>query len=817
MNSVILRYLRLTAIMIKNEKKLIMLSLFSIIVGCTFIFTVGSLSDTIIKTKQDEVLKRYGNFLAVVPGIDSEREQEIKEDCGDFEYKHFGVLRNVKYKDKEITMGLMKEDMGKNLAFRLINGRWAAKSDEIVIEEYLLSLFGAEEKKLPFNVSLIKDSEKKSYKVTGVISNYSSFISTDYGEYVKTKIYPSIICGQNSDAEVKNSLVITQKKVDFKRAKSDIENVLFGNISEDIMCVNEKMYSYGYNDNEDMISTKTFYPVLIVILLLIEHIVLINAFVIRNKISFSLFRTFGMTQKDCKKAVFYMMLVITAIGMFAGCILAVIIGVTYIKNVFNGYAGYYLSSLVGAVLWQTVICAVIFVCAYSICVSKNRLAVLKKTYRRQSEKTKKYRFKKIDISIIFVQTVCIFFVLASFYFINVFSDKEENINYDLVSKIDQVSYPLRGYDIGLNGDDYFSFDDLKIFDRYRDKINISMEAETKQCSILLDKGNVDKYFSDYIKENSYYSSNENDVSTKEKNDTLWKQVADKAEKYESVTENIITVLPEKEFQAFLKKNSIRKSVFSNSEEKACVVILPDYKEKGKMSSPSIKENGEIKLGGIRGDEKKVKFYSENFKVGALLSGNSEESSSIEIVMDEKTAIKSRTVLGCNNITIEMDKNTVMPVQKEVEREVMCLMASIQGGRVDSSGVKASERKLLLDYTAVLSKTIMVFSMIIIGIYITLDIYIDWEKHRYEYGVMRSFGMSYSRLQRKLFLRYSNSIIVAGLLSLFFVKGAYMSDMLSKWQIVIAVLFVVIFTYVLRGVSYYEKRHETVSMMLGEGE
>ena len=817
MNSVILRYLRLTAIMIKNEKKLIMLSLFSIIVGCTFIFTVGSLSDTIIKTKQDEVLKRYGNFLAVVPGIDSEREQEIKEDCGDFEYKHFGVLGNVKYKDKEITMGLMKEDMGKNLAFRLINGRWAAKSDEIVIEEYLLSLFGAEEKKLPFNVSLIKDSEKKSYKVTGVISNYSSFISTDYGEYVKTKIYPSIICPQNSDAEVKNSLVITQKKVDFKRAKSDIENVLFGNISEDIMCVNEKMYSYGYNDNEDMISTKTFYPVLIVILLLIEHIVLINAFVIRNKISFSLFRTFGMTQKDCKKAVFYMMLVITAIGMSAGCILAVIIGVTYIKNVFNGYAGYYLSSLVGAVLWQTVICAVIFVCAYSICVSKNRLAVLKKTYRRQSEKTKKYRFKKIDISIIFVQTVCIFFVLASFYFINVFSDKEENINYDLVSKIDQVSYPLRGYDIGLNGDDYFSFDDLKIFDRYRDKINISMEAETKQCSILLDKGNVDKYFSDYIKENSYYSSNENDVSTKEKNDTLWKQVADKAEKYESVTENIITVLPEREFQAFLKKNSIRKSAFSNSGEKACVVILPDYKEKGKMSSPSIKENGEIKLGGIRGDEKKVKFYSENFKVGALLSGNSEESSSIEIVMDEKTAIKSRTVLGCNNITIEMDKNTVMPVQKEVEREVMCLMASIQGGRVDSSGVKASERKLLLDYTAVLSKTIMVFSMIIIGIYIMLDIYIDWEKHRYEYGIMRSFGMSYSRLQRKLFLRYSNSIIVAGLLSLFFVKGAYMSDMLSKWQIVIAVLFVVIFTYVLRGVSYYEKRHETVSMMLGEGE
>ena len=810
----ILRYLKLTKILIKNEKKLIMLSLFSVIIGCAFIFTVSSLSDTIIKTKQEDALNRYGKFLVVMSDINSEREQELKEKFSNLKYEHFGVLGNAKYKDKEITMGTMKEEMGKNFAFKLINGRWAEKSDEIVVEEYILSLFGAEKKKLPFNVLLTKNGQKRNYKVTGVISNYSAVISADD---LDQKVYPSVICGQNSDAETKKCLVIVQKKTDFKRAKRDIDNILSDGVFDNVRYINDEIYRWNYGGYEDMENMRIIYPVLISILLLIEHIVLIKVFVIRNKISFSLFKTFGMTQKDCKKAVFNMMLVIIAVGMSIGCILSVIIGVTYIKNVFSGYAGYYLGSLAGAVLQQIVICAVIFICAYSLCVSKERLYVIKKAYERQNEKIKKYRLKKIDIGIILVQTVCIFFFFASFYFVNSFRDKEENINYDLYSKSEEVSYTLHGYSVSLDGDDYFSFDDLKIFDRYRDKINLSIEAETKQCSILLDKNNVDKYFSDYIKENSFIASSENNAVIKENNAILWKQVSDKAGKYEPVTENKITVLPEKEFKSFLKKNNIGNLAFSDCGEKSCVVILPDYREKGKIQSPSIKENGEIRLGGIRGDEKKVNFYSEKFKVCALLSGDSEEYSSIEIVMDEQTAIKSRTVTGCNNITVEMDKNTVMPVQKEVEREVMCLMASIHGGMLDSSGVRESENRLLSDYTAVFSRTIMVFSMLIIGIYIMLDIYIDWEKHRYEYGVMRSFGMSYSGLQRKLFLRYSNSIIVAGVLSLLLVRGLYMSEMLSKWQIIISVLFVVTFTYLFRIASYCEKRHETVSMMLGEGE
>ena len=56
----------------------------------------------------------------------------------------------------------------------------------------------------------------------------------------------------------------------------------------------------------------------------------------------------------------------------------------------------------------------------------------------------------------------------------------------------------------------------------------------------------------------------------------------------------MTVLArEKEFKDFVKKKEIENPCFENKKSKSCIVILPDYKE---IASPSIKENGMIRLG-----------------------------------------------------------------------------------------------------------------------------------------------------------------------------------------------------------------------------
>ena len=154
LNKKIKKNIKLTGLLIGNEKKLMLCSFVSVIVGFTFMFMVSSLSGTIIKTKQDNTVNKYGKFLMVLPDIDNESEKEIKQKCIDFKYEHFGVVGNVEYANKKITIGTMTEDMGATLAFKLIKGKWVKGSDQIVVEEYLLKLFGKENTQLPFDIKL---------------------------------------------------------------------------------------------------------------------------------------------------------------------------------------------------------------------------------------------------------------------------------------------------------------------------------------------------------------------------------------------------------------------------------------------------------------------------------------------------------------------------------------------------------------------------------------------------------------------------------------------------------------------------------------
>lgn len=120
LNKKIKKNIKLTGLLIGNEKKLMLCSFVSVIVGFTFMFMVSSLSGTIIKTKQDNTVNKYGKFLMVLPDIDNESEKEIKQKCIDFKYEHFGVIGNAEYANKKITIGTMTEDMGATLAFKLI-------------------------------------------------------------------------------------------------------------------------------------------------------------------------------------------------------------------------------------------------------------------------------------------------------------------------------------------------------------------------------------------------------------------------------------------------------------------------------------------------------------------------------------------------------------------------------------------------------------------------------------------------------------------------------------------------------------------------
>ena len=115
-----------------------------------------------------------------------------------------------------------------------------------------------------------------------------------------------------------------------------------------------------------MININIWYPILLGIMLLLEQAVVIRAFVIRNQNTFHLFQVLGMTTKEIKRLFFYIMQIFIWFGVLTGYILSVIIGNTYISNVFGEYGRYYLSSLNNNVLIMMIVFAVISICSYFI-------------------------------------------------------------------------------------------------------------------------------------------------------------------------------------------------------------------------------------------------------------------------------------------------------------------------------------------------------------------------------------------------------------------------------------------------------------------
>ena len=242
--------------------------------------------------------------------------------------------------------------------------------------------------------------------------------------------------------------------------------------------------------------------------------------------------------------------------------------------------------------------------------------------------------------------------------------------------------------------------------------------------------------------------------------------------------------------------------------------LPNFKQV--PTNPSIKEKGIIQIGRIQGNEKNVEFFTESFKVESLLSCDEEECSHIQVIMSEEIAKKSKTVLGYDTISLVMRKDTPVSIRKEIEQKVSLIMASTQGGLLDSSGIRNHRDELMRNYTSVMSNTMLFFCIVVIFIYIILSIYIDWKKHSYEYGVLRSFGMRYSTLQKNLFFRYSNGMIVACIFSLLWGRQLFPSERLTNQQILFSIGITVGVTYLCRIFVFYWMKRESISSMINKG-
>ena len=131
------RSAKLVRMLIAGNKKLLFISMLSVVIGFSFLFAVSSLTQTIIKTMQADVVSKYGKFLMVIPDISADDEKKIEAKYDQFRYEQYYMEGNGEIDQKEIALGAMDKTMGENLGFRLVRGNWPETSDQIVVEEYV--------------------------------------------------------------------------------------------------------------------------------------------------------------------------------------------------------------------------------------------------------------------------------------------------------------------------------------------------------------------------------------------------------------------------------------------------------------------------------------------------------------------------------------------------------------------------------------------------------------------------------------------------------------------------------------------------------
>lgn len=370
----------------------------------------------------------------------------------------------------------------------------------------------------------------------------------------------------------------------------------------------------------------------------------------------------------------------------------------------------------------------------------------------------------------------------------------------------EASIPINGFHYIKDAHEYFHFGDIDPFRDLGDNAMIQMEAETKRSSILIDAQHTDDYWKNYCSHDHAEQRPEASV--------IWEQIYDKASKYNVIKPSFtqIIVLPHKEYLNFLQQNSIDHAKSENSHDNECILILPEYHEGN--PNASIQKGGDILLGRIEGTEDKPTLLTESFRVNEILS-YSDNSSRIQIIISEDVAERSKLILGYRAISIAMPGNTPQSIQKELEEKTSLLMSSIQGGKIDSSVDRNQDNTLMDRYSSMLSNSLVFFCIISICLYILMNHYIEWETNKFEYGVLRSFGMSYNTLQHKLFVRYRNCTLIASVIALIFGYRAFPDGSLRIQHIIISLIIMFSVTYVCRIVAYYLNRNTPICFMMNK--
>ncbi|HPU63790.1 MAG TPA: hypothetical protein PK304_06515, partial [Mobilitalea sp.] len=345
----------------------------------------------------------------------------------------------------------MDQKIGEYLGFKLICGTWPSAAEQIVVEEYLAAKLGVDTGKLPCFVDMFDRDTKKTFEITGIISNYSCNLSVDVNRSLNTNVYPSVICGGEFDDAAGISLVVSQKKINFKTADKDIWDFLskYRQLpsGSNNLSLNEKLTWHGYDDLKDIINSRIVHSLLLYILMLITEIIIIRTFTLKNKNTFYIFKALGLSAREKKILMIRLISFFLVLALALSYIMVYFLGSVYINHTFSEYKEAFSREILQYFTFQ-LITVLILLFSFVIIILRSEDLQIIEGIKFVKNRNTKLKFKKINFSTVFIYTVLLFCIIASMNFMTMFQT-DYKIEYNLYSKKTFSSEHIDTYNVAL--------------------------------------------------------------------------------------------------------------------------------------------------------------------------------------------------------------------------------------------------------------------------------------------------------------------------------------------------------------------------------
>lgn len=368
----------LSKLSIKNlmlNKKRTISTIIGIILSVALICGVATLSTSMQATLIENAINEYGYYHLKISDVDKKAIETFENNRDIDRVLKIGIEGDaVIHNSKSDSITLfrifsMSEDNFKDLKFSLIDGRFPANENEIIINKNIITSAAIDLKigdTVEFDLGEIDftedgemniaSSKTKSYKIVGIINRPNrSFESYDD---------PYTIITSEFDTKEKE-VYITLKAP--KEYKSSIPEILGGKDYEEVRENPENMKYPNFEENKELLRWEQFafsdstvtmlYSVVGVVLFVI---IFTSVFCIRNSFAiattekikmYGMLASVGATKKQIRRNVIFECMILGVIGIPLG-IISGIFAIFVLLKIVNGLIGNYLLAYVEGIIFK---------------------------------------------------------------------------------------------------------------------------------------------------------------------------------------------------------------------------------------------------------------------------------------------------------------------------------------------------------------------------------------------------------------------------------------------------------------------------------